>query len=344
MSLSWKIGTVFKIPVRLHVSMLLLPFITYNWLPISGIVDVIVWLGLNILLFGSVLLHELGHSLAARRYGIHTKDIILTPIGGMARITSMPKTAKQEIVIAIAGPLVSLGIAALMFLVTIPASIFPIVPQIVWETLVRLFQINLMLGLFNLLIPALPMDGGRVLRGMLALKYDFLKATQVAVRVSRVLAMMGGLAAIFWLESWASWNLALISGFIYLAAGNEVRMAKWRAYQEKMAAGGSGPFDGQGRGPFGAVPNPFGGVQQGSQGPGVRTYRWTWSTRNPPGDETYDRSGQIDSNRHRPEPDNYHPHSNEGWTSPSSGKNRDVINVNGKVEVLSRKNPDDEEQ
>ncbi len=327
MNLSWKIGTVFKIPVRLHVSMLLLPLITYNWLPISGLVGMISWLALVVLLFGSVLLHELGHALTARYYGIHTQDIILTPIGGMARIMSMPKTAKQEIVIAIAGPLVSLAIAAVMLLATIPLSFFPIGLSIIWETLVMLFQINLMLGLFNLLVPALPMDGGRVLRGVLALKYDFLKATLIASKVGRGLAIIGGLAAIFWLESW---NLALISGFIYLAAGNEVRMAKWRAYQEKMAQG--------------ADPNPFGGVQGGSQGPGGQTYRWTWSTRNPPGNETYDSPGQADRNWQQPEPDNYHPRDDGGWAPPSPGRGRNVVNVTGKVEVLSRKDSDDEEQ
>ena len=171
MNLAWKIGTVFGIPVRLHFTMLLLPLLTFGQMPTEGPFGVIAWLVLVILLFGSILLHELGHALTARRYGVRTEDIILTPIGGMARITSLPKTPREEIVIAVAGPLVSLLIAGLAFLVSIPLTIVALLPLPIYEALGLLTWINTMLGLFNL-IPALPMDGGRILRGYLALKRD----------------------------------------------------------------------------------------------------------------------------------------------------------------------------
>lgn len=262
MTWSWTIGRFFKIPVRLHVSMLLLPLLTYNWLQVDGIAGFFTWVGLVILLFGSVLLHEIGHALTARRFGIHTKDIILTPIGGMARILRMPSNPKQEIAIAIAGPLVSLAIAAAGFAAGIVIMILPVVPPSIITGIGILMYINLMLGLFNL-VPALPMDGGRVLRGFLALRYDFLKATIIAARVGRALAVFGGLAAIFWLDN--SWTLLLISIFIYMSAGSEIRMAQLREYQKRAAAGGFNPPGG----------NPFAGFRS--------VYRGSSSSR-PPSD------------------------------------------------------------
>ncbi len=230
MSMSWTIGTFFKIPIRLHISMLLVPLLTYNWMPIQGIIDIVAWAALVVLLFGSVLLHEIGHALTARRYGIRTQDIILTPIGGMARIVSMPQKPIQEIAIAVAGPVVSLAIAGIGFALSIFFGLVPQLPLAVFKGVGLLFWINVMLGVFNL-VPALPMDGGRILRGFLAMKHDYLKATQIAAKVGRALAVAGAILAIFWLKSW---SLALISMFIYISAGTEVRMAQMRAYQQRM--------------------------------------------------------------------------------------------------------------
>ena len=120
MGMGWTIGTFFKIPVRLHFTMLLLPLLTFSWMPISGIAGVVVWLALVVLVFGSVLLHELGHALTARRYGIRTLDIILTPIGGMARVIDLPRKPSHEIAIAIAGPIVSLLLAGAAFGLSVP--------------------------------------------------------------------------------------------------------------------------------------------------------------------------------------------------------------------------------
>jgi Zn-dependent protease len=265
MKWSWTIGAFFKIPVRLHVSMLILPLLTYNWLHVDGVMGIFTWLALVVLLFGSVLLHEIGHALTARRFGIHTKDIILTPIGGMARIVAMPNNPKQEIAIAIAGPIVSLAIAAVGFIASIAVLAVPIIPTTVITGLGILMYINLMLGLFNL-VPALPMDGGRVLRGFLALKYDFLKATIIAARVGRTLAIVGGLTAVFWLDN--SWTLLLISIFIYMSAGTEIRMAQMREYQKKVS---EGVFNRPGPNPFGNTRGPYwhgaSGSKSSSQGP-----------------------------------------------------------------------------
>jgi Zn-dependent protease len=225
--------------------MLILPFLTFNWMSVEGVMGIFSWLALVVLLFGSVLLHEIGHALTARRFGIHTKDIILTPIGGMARIMNMPSNPKQEIAIAIAGPIVSLLIAAFGFVTGIAIIVLPVVPPTVITGLGILMYINLMLGLFNL-VPALPMDGGRVLRGFLALKYDFLKATVIAARVGRTLAILGGVIAIFWLDN--SWTLLLISIFIYMSAGAEIRMARMREYQKRMS---EDVFNQRGPNPFG---------------------------------------------------------------------------------------------
>ncbi len=322
MNLSWKIGTIFKIPVRLHFTMALLPLLTFNWMPMDDATGIIIWAGVVVLLFGSVLFHELGHALTARRYGIHTQDIVLTPIGGMARITSMPKNPRQEIIIAIAGPLVSLSLAGLTFASTVMLTIVPVIPARIYEGLGLLVWINLMLGLFNL-VPALPMDGGRVLRGYLALKYDFLKATQIAAKVGRVLAVVGAVAGLFWLQSW---SLVLISGLVYLAAGKEVRMAEWRAHQERMNRGGWNPF--------GSGTNPFGGETE--RGPFVRT--WTWQTRRPE-DETYGPSGRIHNERQSSEVQSSQ---NEDWTIPDPVRRKDVVSITGgKAKVISRKDPED---
>jgi Zn-dependent protease len=297
MGMGWTIGTFFKIPVRLHFTMLLLPLLTFSWMPIKGPAGVLAWLALIVRLFGSVLLHELGHALTARRYGVRTLDIVLTPIGGMARVIDLPRKPAHEIAIALAGPVVSLILAGSAFALSIPLLVAPFIPEVFLHGLSLLIWINLMLGLFNL-IPALPMDGGRVLRGYLALKRNYLEATRIAVKVGRGLAVAGAVAAIFWLNSW---NLALISGFVYIAAGGELRMAEMRALRERAAKEQWNPH----------------------AGPGAKTWSWTWESRDP--------YGQT-----RPRP-------TDDWVAPSSENKNDVIVItNGKAEIISRKDPEDE--
>jgi len=245
MNLSWKIFTAFKIPIRLHISMVIIPFVAFTWVPDSGPWGIVTSMGLVVLLFGSVLLHELGHALTARKFGVHTKDIILTPIGGMARMVNMPRSPVREILIALAGPVVSLAIASIAFMFTVVFVVVPVVPDVVRVGLSTLFTLNLMLGLFNL-VPALPMDGGRILRGALAIKRDYLSATILAARIGKTIAVIGGLAGVFYLKSW---SLGLIALFIFFSAGQEVRMAAMWAAQQKAE-----PF--ANRGPFAREPEP----------------------------------------------------------------------------------------
>ncbi len=250
--MSLTIGKVFGIPVRLHFTLLLLLIVTLHWVSPTGLFGMLGLLTLVALMAGSVLLHELGHALVARRFGIETHDIVLTPIGGMARVVSLPKVPRHEILIAIAGPLVSIAIAVISFVLWFSTALLAIgIPGGVQETLLNLCGFNVMLGIFNL-VPALPMDGGRVLRGVLALRRDYLTATLIAARVGRTLAVIGGITAIYI----GHWPLGLISVFIYFAAGTEVRMAQMRAYQERMQGS---PFPGGAGAPEGNV--------------------WTWSWR-----------------------------------------------------------------
>jgi stage IV sporulation protein FB len=247
-SWSWKIGTLFGIPVRL---------LAFGWVSGSGPAALITAAALVVLLFGSVLLHELGHALVARRFGVRTMDIVLTPLGGMARVIDMPRSPKHEIAIAVAGPIVSLAIAGVALVTNILLLFAPIVPAVAFEGLGILMWVNTMLGLFNL-VPALPMDGGRILRGLLALKYDFLKATRIAARIGRVIAVVGGVLGVIYFESW---TLAAIAVFVYFSAGMEERVAEWREAQRRAAAGWNEASNGAGR------------------RAGPRTYTWTWTSR-----------------------------------------------------------------
>ena len=150
-------------------------------------------------LFASVVLHELGHSLTARRYGVHVRRITLWFLGGVAEFQEMPRQRGAEAVVAIAGPLVSFALAAIFWAVTAFAPL----DAVPYARLITgyLFAINLMLGVFNLL-PALPMDGGRILRSLLALRMPSARATVIASNVAKVIAIgMGvlGLMGNLWL-------------------------------------------------------------------------------------------------------------------------------------------------
>lgn len=298
MNLSWKIFTAFGIPVRLHFSMIIIPFLAFSWVEGSGLEEVLIASILTILLFGSVLLHEFGHALTGRRYGVHTADIVLTPIGGMARMTNIPERPKEEIAISIAGPLVSFGIAAIAYgvLLAIPfvPALHPVIHPLALEMLAVLLQLNLALGAFNL-IPALPMDGGRVFRGVLALKYSHLKATQIASKIGKILAVVGGI----WGVMNSHWSLVFIAFFIYSAAGQEERIANMREAHKRAQEGGS-PFGGS---PFGGAP--FGGGKRG-----FYVYQ---------------------------EPRNA-PSTDDDWSNGPAAPRQTKVVEGGKVEVISRKN------
>ncbi|MEL6344446.1 MAG: site-2 protease family protein, partial [Myxococcota bacterium] len=179
---------------------------------------------LGVALFGSVLLHELGHALTARHFGIDTQSITLYPFGGIAALTAEPQTPRAELWIAIAGPLVNFALAAIaapLALLAVPGA--------------ALFAgMNLVLGLFNLL-PAFPMDGGRVLRAWLSRTRDNTSATEIALNVSRWFAW--GFIA---LGLFASPNLLLIGGFLLFAVGAERRRLAARQQWQSHAIGHTG--------------------------------------------------------------------------------------------------------
>jgi Zn-dependent protease/CBS domain-containing protein len=180
------------------------------------------------LLFVCVLLHEFGHVLAARRYGIVTRDITLLPIGGLASLESMPRKPFQEIVIALAGPAVNVVIAALLLLLlALQGGAIDVQQAAELERsrsgmVMQLAAANVMLVLFNL-IPAFPMDGGRVLRAVLAISMGYVRATQLASRIGQGLAVVLGFLGLF-----GNPLLILVAVFVFLAATGEAGAVRAR--------------------------------------------------------------------------------------------------------------------
>ena len=206
--------------IRIHVTFLLL----LAWFGIgeyvqggaAAAVDMIAFI---LAVFACVLLHELGHALAARRYGISTPDITLLPIGGLARLSRMPDKPSEEIVIALAGPLVNLVIALVLYLAlgaTFDARAMAHLDDPTYGLLARVAGANVTLVLFNL-IPAFPMDGGRVLRALLAFRLGRRRATEIAARIGQGLAFVFGFLGLFY----GSPILVFIAIFVFLAAQSE---------------------------------------------------------------------------------------------------------------------------
>lgn len=166
-------------------------------------------------LFVSVILHELGHSVTARLYGVKVRRITLWLLGGMAEFEEMPRQRGAEAVVAIAGPIVSVAVGAVCWLVRVALGDMAVPAQFVFN---YLFWMNIILAIFNL-IPALPLDGGRVLRSLLALGMPHLRATQVAAGVSKFLAIALGLFGFLT----GAFMLILVAFFIYIAVNSEVR-------------------------------------------------------------------------------------------------------------------------
>jgi Zn-dependent protease/CBS domain-containing protein len=172
-----------------------------------------------IAVFACVVLHELGHAIAARRYGIRTPRITLLPIGGVAQLERMPEKPSEEIVVAIAGPLVNVIIAAFLILflgASVDMTTLSEIENPAAGFLARLAVVNVALVLFNL-IPAFPMDGGRVLRALLAMRFSRVHATEIAARVGQALSFMFGFLGLL------TGNVLLIfvAIFVYMAATAE---------------------------------------------------------------------------------------------------------------------------
>jgi len=215
-----KFASFFGIPVRIHFTFPLILIAFGLEAGLRGGVGAAVWAVLLIIsVFACVVLHELGHSLQVRRYGIAVRDIILLPIGGMARAEKIPEDPKQEIIVAIAGPVVNFAIAIVLFTLMF---IGPGPLDFDNSFLVNLLFINLVLGVFNL-IPAFPMDGGRILRGLLAMRMDYLKATRYAKNVGQIIAIA---FVVIGFKNTSFIMLPLVAVFVFVGAMTEERMVR----------------------------------------------------------------------------------------------------------------------
>lgn len=237
---AFQIARLFDIPVRVHWSFFLLPlFIAWSNQRQGSTWNDTAWSFLFLAaLFVCVVLHEFGHILMARRFGVGTKDIILSPIGGIARLYSLPEKPGQEFQVALAGPMVNVVIAALLGplawwfwkdeLYVILAAFFES-PQAGGEPsgsfldyfIPGLFLLNIALAVFNLL-PAFPMDGGRIFRALLSYRFTRLKATRIAARVGQVVAL---LLTVYSFQE-GSYLTSLIGVFIFFMAQMEYRNVK----------------------------------------------------------------------------------------------------------------------
>lgn len=225
MSWSLKIVRLFGINVYIHWTFLIL----LGWIFMSSIgagqstTEALISIGFVLALFACVVLHEYGHALTARRFGVPTRSITLLPIGGVASLEKMPEKPKEELLVAIAGPAVNVVIALLIFGymqlagITIPTSQLEDPSQLSLSEMFipNLLFVNVILVLFNM-IPAFPMDGGRVLRALLSMRMDRSQATEVAAKIGQFLAI-GFVFLGFMYDFW----LIFIGLFIFLGASGE---------------------------------------------------------------------------------------------------------------------------
>lgn len=221
---SFRLITIAGIRIEVHVTFLLMVAALALFRSTSNPV----WFTISelLLVFTCVLLHELGHALAARRYGIQTREIVLLPIGGVARLERMPEKPGQEIVVALAGPGVNLVIATAIaaWLAASGES-----PELALSRAEKglpefLLAANLAMLIFNL-VPAFPMDGGRVLRASLALAMPYARATRIASQVGQAFALLFAVAGLFA----RSPVLVFIALFVFMAAGEERALVQTRA-------------------------------------------------------------------------------------------------------------------
>ncbi len=230
MKSSIKLGKIFGIDIKMNITFLflLLWVASSSLLTGASLANAVTEVLFVIALFMIVVLHELGHALTARGFGISTTDITLLPIGGVAHLEKMPDDPKQEFMVAIAGPAVNLLLAGLLTAALLVFGFFnqPISMAMIESNLwARLLTANLSLFLFNL-IPAFPMDGGRVLRSLLSLRMDPVKATTIAANIGKGVAVLMAIAGIIF-NPW----LVLIAIFVWIGANAE---SKARLVQESV--------------------------------------------------------------------------------------------------------------
>jgi stage IV sporulation protein FB len=227
MGWSVKIGAIAGTAIRLHITFLLfLGWIFFASYASGGAQAAWTSLAFMILLFACVVAHEFGHIFMARRFGVTTPTVTLLPIGGVAQLERIPEKPWEEFLVAIAGPAVNVVIAALLVLVfgaTLDASNLAGVDKSTAGMLDRLAVVNIFLVLFNL-IPAFPMDGGRVLRAALASRLGYVRATEIAAAIGQFVAFALGFVGLF-----GNPLLIFIAIFVYLAAASESRLVAVRA-------------------------------------------------------------------------------------------------------------------
>jgi len=259
MNTSFRIARVFGIPIKIHWTfILLLAWVVYisqsgssgqwNWEQMGRT-------GLLVAaLFFCVVLHELGHALTARRYDIQTRSILLLPIGGLAVLDRLPEKPMQELLVALAGPLVNFALALLflpVLLIMQPYGLSELLSALlhpersnvfldfqVSETVRFLFlmvMINVFVGAFNLL-PVFPMDGGRILRALLATRLSRLQATRIAVFTGQALVLVF-IAYSFFSEDRINWATVLVGVFVFVSAGWEYRSIRDEVFLERFKVG-----------------------------------------------------------------------------------------------------------
>lgn len=232
MKWSWKIGRVKGIELRIHATfVLLLAWIALaNYRESQSAAGALAGVAFTLALFASVVLHEFGHALVAQRFGVPTRDVTLLPIGGVARMEFIPDKPKQELWIALAGPAVTAAIIAVLFLAlwltgaptTLPQRIAG-GPLTTTAFATQLMWVNVSLLVFNLL-PAFPMDGGRVLRAVLAFRMNYIRATDIAARIGRGFAVFFGVVGLLFDPI-----LVLIALFVWLGAAGEAAESQLRS-------------------------------------------------------------------------------------------------------------------
>jgi Zn-dependent protease len=277
---SLKLGRLFGIPLYIHWTFWILPALV---ILAHGGSAPLFFLAVLFALFGCVVLHELGHAMAARGFGIRTRDITLYPIGGVARLERMSEKPGEELAIAVAGPAVNVVLAGAFALLrvigaTASSTVFP--DTILSEFLGALIDLNILMVLFNM-IPAFPLDGGRVFRASLSFFLDRLRATRVAVYGGMALIVV--LLPIVMMSKYASPLLFVIAFFLFSAGQAELAALEHRERLRRTAT------------PFGMPPNFAGSEVPSWMRPAVTVYvkdpeTGAWVRQNPTRESPYDDS------------------------------------------------------
>ena len=228
MKWAWRVGSYRGIGVYIHATFLLIIiWVAYaHWAQGHDLAYTLKGVFFVLAIFACVVLHEFGHALTAQKYGIRTRDITLLPIGGVARLERMPDDPRQEFWVAIAGPAVNVVIAIGLYVWLSLASVLSPVAELTMTTgpfVQRLMLVNIMLVIFNLL-PAFPMDGGRILRSLLAMRMEYSRATHIAALLGQAMALLFGFIGFF-----SNPFLIFIALFVWIGAAQEASMVQARS-------------------------------------------------------------------------------------------------------------------